>query len=332
MTTVDGPANLWEDFDRWGDHAHGSPLYRFLAKRVAEDPEVLAVAAKIEHTPRPNMLFAGVHYLLLAGEDDPLGRYYPSVSHESLDPTGCYSDFHRFALAHADRLIELGRSRYVQTNEVRRCTALMPGVATSRAASSPFHLVDVGCSAGLNLSLDRYRYDYGTAGVWGDPASKLVLTAEARGGLPTLPDKLAILGRHGLDLNPVDLADPDARMWMVALIWPEQEDRRRRLQEAFASALPVQLVAGDAVVNLPRLFGLLPAGEPVVVMHAFALNQFTPEMRSTLDSTLAIEAGRRPLSRVALEFTDSGADWPEMTVDGNQVATAHHHGEWVNWM
>ncbi len=45
-----------------------SPLYEALARGVAADPRLLALAARAgAGQPPPNMLFAAVHALLLAG-------------------------------------------------------------------------------------------------------------------------------------------------------------------------------------------------------------------------------------------------------------------------
>src|SRR2546427_12877825 len=58
-----------------------SPLYVSLAKRVAEDPELLEAAAPAwEKNALPNLLFAAVHFLLLKGERHQLAAFYPSLN------------------------------------------------------------------------------------------------------------------------------------------------------------------------------------------------------------------------------------------------------------
>ena len=59
----------------------------------------------------------------------------------------------------------------MQTNEVQRAWALLPGFL-SVADGRPFDLLELGPSAGLNLVWDRYRYRYAT-GTWGDGALEL---------------------------------------------------------------------------------------------------------------------------------------------------------------
>ena len=57
---------------------------------------------------------------------------------------------------------ELVATRTTQTNEVGRCLALVPALAeVARATGGPLSLLEVGCSAGLNLRFDRYRLGYG---------------------------------------------------------------------------------------------------------------------------------------------------------------------------
>ncbi len=62
--------------------AHHSPLYSRLSEGIANDPELLALAAEAESGPVSNLFLAAVHSLLLAGKRKPhsLADFYPSVS------------------------------------------------------------------------------------------------------------------------------------------------------------------------------------------------------------------------------------------------------------
>ena len=73
----------------------------------------------------------------------------------------------------------------------------------------------------------------------------------ARCRLP-LPE---VAWRGGIDLNPLDVTDPDAMRWLETLVWPEQDDRRERLRHAIdvARADPPRLVRGDLLDELPAL-------------------------------------------------------------------------------
>ncbi len=58
-----------------------------------------------------------------------------------------------------------------------------------------------------------------------------------------------------MDLNPLDVHDEDATAWLTMLVWPEQEDRRKRLVRAIEIARedPPTIVRGDLFDELPAL-------------------------------------------------------------------------------
>jgi hypothetical protein len=56
---------------------------------------------------------------------------------------------------HRDRLREFVATQPVQTNEVRRCWTLLPGLLA--AAEGEVDLVELGPSGGLNLIFDHWR-------------------------------------------------------------------------------------------------------------------------------------------------------------------------------
>ena len=111
----------------------------------------------------------------------------------------------------------------MQTNEGRRCSYLLPAVtlAARLAAPAPPTLIEAGASAGLNLGLDGYAYDYSTGTIAGDPRSQLTLQCELRGGTPPPLARPApnIAWRAGIDLNPLAPLDPDDAAWLRALVW-----------------------------------------------------------------------------------------------------------------
>ncbi|MGH8953340.1 MAG: DUF2332 domain-containing protein [Acidimicrobiia bacterium] len=314
----------------WGKHTHGSPLYAELVEVVANDPELLRVMNRVEHRPPPNLVFAGVQVLLMDGADAELARFYRSIVADPLPPEGVGPSFRRFVLEHEDEIVEIGSTRYTQTNEVRRSVALLPMVMM--APFERFHLIDVGTSAGLNLGLDRYHYQY-DGQEWG-PASPVLLTAESRGA-PLPVHDIDVLSRTGLDLNPLDPRDEETRRWLLALIWPEQEERRERLRHGLevVSGIPITKVAGDALDTLPQALDDLPEGEPVVIMNSFAFAGFSPEGRSTIEGITDRARARRPVHRVLMEVFDDGDDWARLVVDDGsgprEVGQAHPHGEWI---
>lgn len=325
------PPPVTPDYLRdWGKHTHGSPLYAHLVEVVAEDTDLLRVINRIGNRPPPNLLFAAVQYLLMDGADSDLARHYPSLVEDPLGPEGAGPSFRQFVLAHEEEIVHLGNTRYTQTNECRRCVALLPMVMM--APFDRFHLVDVGTSAGLNLALDRYRYRFGHL-EWG-PESPVVLTAESRGADPSLHG-LEVLSRTGLDLNPLDPGDEEARRWLDALIWPEHEERRDRLRRALAiiEETRIEMIRGDALATLPRVLDSLPGDEPAVVMNSFAVAQLSPAGRQEIEAIANRARERRPVFRAAMELFDASDDWARMVIDdgtgGRVVGQAHPHGEWI---
>ncbi|MDB4998149.1 MAG: hypothetical protein JWM74_5581 [Myxococcaceae bacterium] len=109
--------------------------------------------------------------------------------------------------------------RFVQTNEVTRAIAWR--LALGRfPAGKPVHLVDLGCSAGLNLVADRIELGW----------------TGANGGPMPLPKTDAVTARIGLDRSPIDPRRDAERAWLRACLWPGQTDRRRRLDAALEAA------------------------------------------------------------------------------------------------
>lgn len=314
---------------RWRRHATDSPLYSRFMEVIANDEDLLRVLNEIEHEPAPNVLLAGVQYMLTEIPETDLAAFYPNLTDSPAPIHDVDQPFRRFVLENEGELVEIGRTRHTQTNEVRRCAALLPAIWETPARE--FHLIDLGTSAGLNLFIDEYRYRWN--GVEWGPVSSVILESTVRGRSP-IPRPIVVLSRTGLDLNPLDPADADDRRWLESLIWPEQTNRRRRLRAALETYRreSVDLISGDAVQTLGPTLAQLPH-EPVVVMHSFALNQFSTEQRQTIDDQLEEARAVRPVWRVSMELLDWDDEAPKLTVDDGSepkvIGQGHPHGEWV---
>ena len=69
-------SQTWRDFGAKECGAY-SPLYAAICRSVADDPDLLALAAAAPPTgQQPNVLLAAVHYLVLSGLADPLAEIY----------------------------------------------------------------------------------------------------------------------------------------------------------------------------------------------------------------------------------------------------------------
>ena len=324
--------------------AGSSPLYERLARGVADDRELLALAAhRGPGQPPANLLLAAVHYLLLGGAAGPLRAFYPDLVADP-DRGDPWAAFHAFCAAHRRALEGLLASRLVQTNEVQRAACLLPGLvlAAARLGPAPMAMVEIGASAGLNLLWDRFAYDYRDGRPRGLAGARLRLVCALRGARrPELPDVLpAVSSRTGIDLRPVDVADADARLWLRALVWPEHRRRAQRLEQALAlaQAEPPRVLAGDALELLAGVLEALPPGAGACVIHTHTVNQLEPAARDRLTELLVAAARCRPLARLSIEaIRGQGAELRLGWFEGGRevdalLARCDPHGEWLEWL
>ncbi|HZD25846.1 MAG TPA: DUF2332 family protein, partial [Alphaproteobacteria bacterium] len=105
-----------------------------------------------------------------------------------------------------------------KTNEVGRTGAVMAALLVAAARFGlPFELLELGSSAGLNLNLHRYAYELGGVAA-GDPASPVRIRPEWRGAPPPAA-AVEIRSTRGVDIDPIDLADPAQSERLTAYIW-----------------------------------------------------------------------------------------------------------------
>jgi hypothetical protein len=293
------------------DAAGVSPLYAHLAEQAAEDTEIagLLTAARPEFAT-PTLLLAAVHRALQAVPFHQLANYYPSLGGSYGVDAGTWPLFRSFALERAEAIRALIATHTTQTNEVRRAALLYPAVALA-AGRRPIGLLEVGCSAGLLLGLDRYGYRYQTeqAGqLVAGPAKAAVglhcaLELAPGATLPTIPKSIQVRARAGLDRAPVDLTDEDQHAWLEACIWADQPDRLR----LFSAAAKAQrgdrpeLITGDAIADLPAAARRIPEDLPLVVITSLALLYLPAPRQVEFIAALGELAARRPVFWVSHE-------------------------------
>ncbi|MEU6482567.1 DUF2332 domain-containing protein [Streptomyces sp. NPDC046887] len=251
-----------------GTEARGhSPTYELLAEAVAGDPGLLALIDELPPAKRqPNLLLGAVRFL-----GGPVVGEYPA--------------FREWIVGHWPEVRDTMRERRTQTNESGRCAVLLPVLAR---LDRPLALIEVGASAGLCLYPDRYRYRYDGGAAFGAADSPVVLECGTTGAVP-LPDRLPeVAWRAGIDLNPLDVADPGDVRWLECLVWPEQRQRLDRLRAAvgIARAEPPTLVRGDLNETVRELVGAAPAGATPVVLHSAVLAYLPTEEREAFAATM----------------------------------------------
>ncbi|MDI9885576.1 DUF2332 domain-containing protein [Streptomyces sp. HNM0645] len=243
-----------------------SPTYERLTDAIAGAPDLLVLIDQLPPARRqPNLLLAAVRFL--GGPVD--------------DPAA----FRAWVLAHWDRVRATMLERRTQTNEPGRCSVLLPVLAR---LPGPLALIEVGASAGLCLYPDRYHYRYDGGAEFGPSGSAVVLDCDTTGAAP-LPDRLPeVVWRAGVDLNPLDVADPQDARWLECLVWPEQHQRLGRLRDAMriARAEPPTLVRGDLNETIRDLVAAAPAGATPVVLHSAVLAYLPDGEREAFAATM----------------------------------------------
>lgn len=347
--TRDGLAAIFEFFAESECPQLDAWLYQALCRGIAKDPELLDMAARAPATqPPPNLIFGGVHYLLLGGKEHALRRWYPAlVGGAAEDPATAFPVFREFCLEHRAALEGLIETRLTQTNVIQRCSVLLPAFARISAREGrPLALIEIGPSAGLNLQWNRYRYAYRRTGVgveatWGDPDARVLVECEHLGAqLPPLPGEIAVASRRGIDINPIDLEDGDAVQWLRALVWPDHVGRQERLSAAIDVARedPPQLIRADASLALPDELASVSGDAVPCVYGTHTLYQFPPDaLRATLKAMQA--AGReRPTWFLSMEGTGDQCSELRLTEYRNGdrettlLARANPHGRWLEWL
>src|SRR6185436_4931198 len=85
-----------------------------------------------------------------------------------------------------EAVVAIAVRRPMRTGETGRCAVLYPAVAEAarRLGANAIGLIDVGCSAGLNLNVDRVGVTYGNGRSLGDPSSPVQLSSSVVGDRP----------------------------------------------------------------------------------------------------------------------------------------------------
>ena len=349
----------------------GGVVYPAICRGVADDTRVLSL---LDGTPlpqrRPLLLLAAVHFLLLSGVEHPLAKYYDTVAQVRGTIYEAPADdvsmlFAAFCEDNRRELEHVIATHTTQTNEVGRCTALLPGlchVAARYDWKVPLSLLDLGTSAGLNLLFDDYAYTYRsavddrvlTAGTVGSGVSIDCTARDDVGSLPEL--RLPTLTeRVGLDLSPLDPFSNEAALWLLACQWPDNPTRFGRLRAALANTRasdnPPRLEQGDMVTDLSRVAASIAGSTPLVVFHSWVAAYLDENQQRTLTAEVRALGAVRPVHHLYCEtpFETPGLPTPPSPVprEGPDLATAlvhvgpdgeperladtHPHGYWIRW-
>lgn len=215
-----------------------------------------------------HLLLAGMHFWALKGAAEELAAVYPSCGGGGGDPAGAASAFLNRAPPEFWSHLE---HAMVQTNEIDRSVAwLIAAAAAFGRRGPPFHLVELGASAGLNLIGDHLPHECRFTSEESAPAVP-------PSGWDRRPH--CVLTRSGLDIRPRRLADPDDRLWLKACVWADKTAQLQRLEGAIATYLRLAQT-GDGPVLERCTFAQAPAwleqqrparpGEGLLVFNSIA--------------------------------------------------------------
>ena len=339
-----------------------------LFEAIAADDDLLGVLALLPADRLPALLgSAAIAFLVRRDRPVPLAGYFPEpgAAQPRFDKA-FFPAFRAFCETRLDDIAVLCQGRRYQMNEVARCAQIVLGIAAAGTGSGgPVALVDLGTGAGLGLQLDRYRYRIGT-GTFGPDGAGLTLACEVRGPFAPPPAGLpAVATRIGVDLDPVDLADPAARAWLVACAPPEASALSRLAAAVdIARRHPAAIIAGDVVDVLPRVLAGIPLQQRIIVTDAYTAVFLPGQRRAELAGILAQAGRRRPVTWLSLDplvpLGPAGRDsvqglrLPPALVSGYQhggvyavlgartfdeagdrgrlLARAHPSGQWIEWL
>jgi hypothetical protein len=320
---VGGVRTLAQVYRRFGetDAAETSPLYARVAVAVSESEEALrAIEAAPARKRHPTVILAALHDLALAGRAPALAAAYAAADGDAA--AGAAIDT---LLRMTDSVVAIAVRRQTRTDETGHCAVLYPAIAEAarRVGANAVGLIDVGCSAALNLNVDRVGITYSNGESLGDPSSPVQLSSSIVGDRP-IPTRAMpeVVARVGVDLDPVDVTDAGDAGWLRACLQPDQPERIARLdaEMALAAMAPPLLLQGDAVEVLPDAFARVPADALPVVTTTWALSHFSLERRLRFLQRLDEAAAGRAVAWVSAEGVGVAPAIPTL---GDRRASGH---------
>jgi hypothetical protein len=245
---------------------------------------------------------------------------------------------------HREAIKELLRTRFVQTNHIRRCTSLLPALnlVTSIVPDLPLSYVEMGTSAGLNLLWDEYSYHYTGKRCNGYINSPIQLHCTLRGDYdPPIYNTLPKMIYHvGIDNNPLDVNNDDDVNWLKSLIWPEHYEQSIILEKAIEIAKQryLYIKKGDILDILPDVIDNVPNNTALVLFNSYTLYQFTEEEKHDLHSLIASVGTKRDVFWISIEWHDLETPSVKLTsftaggCEERVLARCDGQGRWLEWL
>jgi hypothetical protein len=314
---------LAQMYRRFGevDAAPTSPLHAHVAVAVSESDQALrALEAAPARKRHPPVILAALHDLALAGRAPALAAAYAAGDGDAAARAAIDT-----LLRRTDSVVAIAARRQTRADETGRCAVLYPALAEAarRTGAHAVGLIDVGCSAGLDLNVDRVGITYSDGRSLGDRFSPVQMSASVVGSRPVptraMPE---VVARVGIDVDPVDVTYADDARWLRACLPPDQPERVARLdaEMALAATAPPLLLRGNAVEVLPDALARVPADALPVVLSTWALSRFSLESRLRVLHRLQDAAAARVVAWVPVEGVGVAPAIPTL---GDRRASGH---------
>lgn len=325
----------------------GSPfmaqLMAALAPRVAQGGPVYDIVNGWEGdvgpagASLPLRIAGGLHRLVLSGTAPSLSAVYPPNRADDADLIAAVEA----AFSRHHREFAMWLANAPQTNEVRRAAVLI--AATNLVAARyrlPVRALELGASAGLNLGFDRFGLLAG-ADRLGPEAPVFDLAPDWSGPCPPAAP-VQVVSRRGVDLHPIPLDDPGARLRLLSYLWADQPERLEKTHAAIdaAAGLGITVDAGDAADWLEAELAAPVDGALTLIYHTIAW-QYFPQETARRCRTAIQAAGRAATPTAPVAWLGFEADaikhgggirlhlWPGDQV--HDLGRADFHGRWIVW-
>lgn len=280
----------------------GSPFMADLCFAFAKDFEAGGVVAGLVSdwptNPRKDALalrLAGfLHYSVLTGAAEALAADYPA-SRDDWSMDRVWPLARQWLSGHREEAVRFLESP-PQTNETRRCIAMLPGfLELAHRFDMPMHLLELGASAGLNQNWDRYSYATESWQRLSRSQSDVLIKSDWRLDPPPYLDaQPQVASRAACDLSPFDLTDPDQVLRLKCYTWPDQTERLSRLDAAvrLAQQTGISVDKADAAEWLARMLEDRPAKGLTVIYHSVFLVYPPREVIGEIMSLIAAHGER----------------------------------------
>ena len=286
----------------------------------------------------PQLRFTGyLHHCVLSGKAPQLAAFYPTAGgrlpHLPDPQVSQIAQALGPALAahlqeHWQDARQFVQTSFPQTNEVRRLANFLPGfLRIAQRTRLPLSLLEIGCSAGLNLFPDAYRYrlsieppselgaeelgqqlDYWplTGGTDSNCDAPEISCAwhKVPAHLPQfLQQPLRVASRQGCDIRPVDIGSEEAVNRLCCWIWGDQLERLRLIRQAIdiarvgLQANRAQIFQGGAADWLEERLQDWPEGQALVLMHSVVWVYLHEDERQRIRQLMQAAAQRASATR-----------------------------------